>query len=137
MLLAWIAFFYCGVVRAEFSKQSFVVSQESRHVRQTLVPNHDDPAIRLEGARKFDAGGVLVEPVERLASGDKIYARVIERGGFRGALDACKTVIRGKIFFACLAHCFVGFDAEDAVAIFQEELAQETRAGADVGDHMP
>src|SRR5580698_6805866 len=29
VLLAWIAFFYRGVVRAKFSKQSFVAAQES------------------------------------------------------------------------------------------------------------
>ena len=36
---------------------------------------------------------------------------------------------------AC-AHRFVGLDAVDAIAVFQKQLAQETRAGADVGDHM-
>ena len=33
VLLAWVAFFHCGVVRAKFSKQGFVVAQESRRVR--------------------------------------------------------------------------------------------------------
>jgi hypothetical protein len=74
--------------------------------------------------------------MESLASSDKVHAGVIERGGFGGAVDAGEAVVGGEIFFAGLAHFFVGLDAENAVAVFQEEFAEETSAGADVGDDV-
>src|SRR2546422_2995608 len=38
--------------------------------------------------------------------------------------------------FAGLAHLLIGFHAEDAIAIFEEQLAEKARAGADVGDNV-
>ena len=57
-------------------------------------------------------------------------------GGFGGAVDAGETVVRGEIFFACFAHFFVGLDAEDAIAVFEEEFAEEAGAGTDIGDDV-
>src|SRR5580700_10509545 len=95
VLLAWVAFLHAGVVRAEFSKQGFVVAEKGSCVREPLVPNDHHPACGFKDANEFGAGGVLVEPVEGLAGGDKIHACVIERGGFGGAIDAGETVVGG------------------------------------------
>ncbi len=122
-----IAFVHACVVGAKRSKQGFVVAEKGSGVRQPLVPDDDDPAGGLEDTKKFAAGGVLVEPVEGLAGGHEVDACVIERGGFGGAVDAGEAVVRGEIFFARQAHRFVGLDAEDAIAVFQEEFAQESR----------
>src|SRR5580704_7511772 len=128
VLLAWIAFFHAGVVRAEGPQQGFVAEEKRSGVCEALVPNDDNPARGLENASEFGASGVLVEPMEGLAGGDEIDACVIEGGGFGGSVDAGEAVVGSQIFFACLAHGFVGLDAEDAIAIFEEEFAQKTGA---------
>src|SRR5277367_3608604 len=88
-----IAFVHACVVDAKGSKQGFVLAKKRSGVRQPFVPDDDYPAGRLEDAQKFTASGVLVEPVEGLASGHVVDASVIERGGFGGAVDAGEAVV--------------------------------------------
>jgi hypothetical protein len=97
-------------------------------LREPLVPDDDDPAIGLQDAREFAAGGVLIEPVEGLACSYEVHAGIVERGGLRRSVHACESVEGGEIFLASLSHGFVGLDAENAIAVFQKEFAQKACA---------
>src|SRR2546427_11108227 len=76
------------------------------------------------------------EPVKSLGGGDEIDAGVAERGGFGGAGDAREFLEAVEEFFAGFAHLPVRLDAENAMAVFEEELAKQARPGADVRDDM-
>ena len=53
VLFAGIAFLHTGVVGAKFSKQGFVIAEKGSRVRESLVPDDDDPAGGLEDAQQI------------------------------------------------------------------------------------
>src|SRR6266852_5985447 len=131
-----VGVFHVFVIDAKALENIFVGAGERRFLHAAIVPSDHHPAGGLEDAGEFAAGGVGLEPVEGLAGGDEVDAGVVEGGGFGGAFDAGEAVVGGEIFFAGLAHVFVGFDTVDAIAIFEEELAEKAGAGTDVGNDV-
>src|SRR5215471_21399535 len=57
-----------------------------------------------------------------------------ECGGFGGTVDAREIPVALEEVLARGAHLLVGLDAEDAISIVEEELREQARAGADIGD---
>src|SRR5262249_10861955 len=51
-------------------------------------------------------------------------------------VDADEAIVSGEIFFSSLSHGFIGLDAIDAVAVFEEQLAQEASSRTDVCDDV-
>src|SRR6266567_2245342 len=124
------------VVNAKALKQAFVFPRELRLFHAAVIPENHDPSTRFKDAGKFASGGLGFEPVKSLGGGDEIDSRVAKRGGFGGGSDADEVLKIAQEFLAGLAHFGVWFDAEDAVAVFKEEFAEDACAGADVGDDM-
>ncbi len=116
------------VIDPEALENIFVRARERRLLHAPIIPGDDHPAAGLEDSNELAAGRVWLEPVKGLPGGDKVHAGVVERSGFGGAFDAGEAVVGGEIFFARLPHVFVGLNAVDAIAIFQEKLAQKASA---------
>jgi hypothetical protein len=72
--------------------------------------------------------------VERLTRRDEVHGSVVERRCLRRPGDAREAGVPSQPALGCLSHLPVGLDAEDAVAVLQEQLAQDACPGADVCD---
>src|SRR4051794_8962159 len=72
--------------------------------------------------------------MECLSCYDKVYRSVRECGRVRAAVDNLKVVVAREIFPRGLAHGFIWFDADHAVAILEEHLRRDPRPASDIGD---
>ena len=72
--------------------------------------------------------------MERLARHDEVHAAALERRGLRRAGHAREAGMPVQAALARLPHPFVGLDAEDAIAVLQEQLTQDARPRPHVRD---
>ena len=70
----------------------------------------------------------MIEPMKRLPGRHKIHAVIGKCGGFGGSGDAGEVGIYPQLIFSPGAHVGFGFDPKDRVAVFQEQLRQNTCA---------
>src|ERR1700757_3236691 len=125
-----------GVVRAKTLQKFFIGAKEWGIVEQPLIPQDDHAAAGFQEALELAARQRGIKPMESLGCGDEINAVGRQSGGFRRTCDACKAGIGPQELFARGAHFRVRLDAENAVAMIQEKLAQQASAGADVRYRM-
>ena len=134
---------YGGVVGGEVLEEFFVGDEEGGGGGEAVVPDEGDgaappppphPPTEAEDAVEFFFAAGAVEPVEGLAGGDEVDAEVGEGGCFGGGVDGGEAREVAEVLFAGGAHVGVGLDAEDGVAVVEEEACEEAGAGADVGD---
>ena len=126
-----------GVIGGVAGEELFVGAEEGGGVGEAIVPDEGAEAGCggwAKDAVEFRFGARAVEPVEGLAGDDEVYAVVREGGGFGGGGDAGEAGGVAKFLFAGGAHGVVGLDAEDGVAVLQEEAGEQAGAGADVCD---
>src|SRR6266581_4457165 len=124
------------VVNAEALQQTLVITRELRFFHPAVVPEDHEPSTRLQDANEFAARRAGLKPMERLSGGHELHAGVQKRGGLSGAVYAGEAAVGSEMFFAGLTHGFVGFDAEDAITVFQEQLTEQTCSRPDVRNHM-
>src|SRR5207247_6155008 len=128
----WIRILHGFVVNAEALQQTLVITRELRFFHAAVVPEDHEPSTRLQDANEFAARRAGLKPMERLSGGHELHAGLQKRGGLSGAVYAGEAVVGSEMFFAGLTHGFVGLDTKDAITVFQEQLAQQASAGADV-----
>src|SRR6266481_4164282 len=124
------------VVNAEPLKHTFVRAGERGFFHAAVIPEDHHPPAGLKDASKFAARRMPFEPVKSLGGGDEIDAGVAQRGGFGGAGDAREFLEAVQEFFAGFTHLPIRLDAENAMAVFEEQLAKQAGPGADVRDDM-
>lgn len=122
------------VVVGEGLDEAFVTGLEFGGGEVAFVPDEGGPGGEMEDAAEFVAGLEGVEPVEGLAGDDEVEGRGGEGGVFGGAVDAGEAGVLFEEGLSGGAHGGVGFDAEDAVAVVEEQFGEESGAGADIDD---
>src|SRR5712692_1865503 len=124
-------FFIVGSV----ANQKFLIFlQERRALFLTLIPNNHKPAVCLEDAGELGPRAFRIKPVKCLAGSDELHGMVIERNRFSGSIHAAKSRTASQQAFRRLAHFLVRLNPVDEVAILEEQLGEDARPGAHIGN---
>jgi hypothetical protein len=74
--------------------------------------------------------------MKRLRGDDEVHARIFQRGGLGAAFHHAEVGVTRHAFLAGQPHLTIGLDANHAVAVVQENLCQQPRAAAYVGNQV-
>src|SRR6266568_6588874 len=128
----------CGgdffIVGSVANQKLFVFLQERRAFFLTLIPNNHHPAGCLEDARELGPRAFRIEPVKCLAGSDEVHGMVIERNRFSGSIHAAKSRTASQQALRRLTHFLIRLNPVDEVAVLEEQLREDARPGADIGN---
>src|SRR5580693_6106253 len=102
-------------------KHLLVIAQERRRIGDALVPEKYQPPSRLQDTNKFMPCPCAVEPVRGLRGGDKVYALISQRGCLGRSRHTSELRKGCQQTLARLTHRAVGLNADDLIAIFQQQ----------------
>src|ERR1700685_3516844 len=112
----------------------FVVAQKLCRTREALVPQKHQPTSGLEDTYKLAPCPRAVEPVRGLRRRDEVHAVIrklsrLGRSRKAGELGECR-----KQTLARLTHLRIGLNAENRVAVLEQDTSSNPRAGGYVGN---
>src|SRR5438128_2955809 len=122
------------VVRAVLQKHLLIGPQEWRRIEPALVPDQDDPALRLQNANEFPACFLLLEPVKGLPDDDEVNAVVGKRGCLCFSVNANEIYVTAEKPLCRGTHFSIWFDRVNHISMPQEQFRKYAGPGPQVGD---